>query len=60
MNKIYEKIYPIEPQKEDSDIFKKATKLSWVEPNTLLNKDYIYETSLPDILHQFQNFRYLF
>ena len=55
MNKIYEKIYPIEPQKEDSDIFKKATKLSWVEPNTLLNKDYIYETSLPDILHQFQN-----
>ena len=55
MNKIYEKIYPLEPQQEDSEIFRRATKLSWVEPNSILNKDYIYETSLPDIMHQFQN-----
>ena len=55
MNKIYEKIYPLEPQGEDSQIFTRATQLSWVEPNSILNKDYIYETSLPDIMHQFQN-----
>ena len=55
MNKIYDKIYPIEPETQDSEIFRKATMLSWVEPSLLINKDYIYETSLPDIIHQFQN-----
>ena len=55
MNKIYDKIYPIEPETQDSEIYRKATMLSWVEPNLLINKDYIYETSLPDIIHQFQN-----
>ena len=55
MNKIYDKIYPIEPKKEDSEIYIKAIQLSWIEPNLIINKDYIYETSLPDIMHQFQN-----
>ena len=55
MNKIYDKIYPIEPETEDSEIYRKATMLSWVEPNSIINKDYIYETSLPDIIHEFQN-----
>ena len=55
MNKIYDKIYPIEPEVEDSEIYRKATMLSWVEPNLIVNKDYIYETSLPDIIHEFQN-----
>ena len=55
MNKIYDKIYPIEPETEDSEIYRKAMMLSWVEPNLIINKDYIYETSLPDIIHQFQN-----
>ena len=55
MNKIYDKIYPIEPEVEDSEIYRKATMLSWVEPNSIISKDYIYETSLPDIIHEFQN-----
>ena len=55
MNKIYDKIYPIEPEVEDSEIYRKATMLSWVEPNLIVSKDYIYETSLPDIIHEFQN-----
>ena len=55
MNKIYDKIYPIEPEENDSEIYSKAIMLSWVEPNLIINKDYIYETSLPDIMHQFQN-----
>jgi hypothetical protein len=55
MNKIYDKIYPIEPKIEDSEIYIKAIQLSWIEPNLIINKDYIYETSLPDIMHQFQN-----
>ena len=56
MNKIYDKIYPIEPNIKDVEIYSKAIMLSWVEPNMIINKDYIYETSLPDIIHQFQNF----
>ena len=55
MSKIYDKIYPIEPETKDTEIYTKATTLSWVEPNLIINKDYIYETSLPDIMHQFQN-----
>ena len=55
MNKIYDKIYPIEPENKDTEIFIKTTMLSWIEPNLIINKDYIYETSLPDIIHQFQN-----
>ena len=55
MNKIYDKIYPIEPELQDSEIYRKSIMLSWVEPHMLINKDYIYETSLPDIMHQFQN-----
>ena len=55
MNKIYDKIYPIEPKIQDNDIYTKTNMLSWVEPNLVINKDYIYETSLPDIMHQFQN-----
>ena len=55
MNKIYDKIYPIEPELQDSEIYRKSIMLSWVEPHMLINKDYIYETSLLDIIHEFQN-----
>ena len=53
MNKIYEKIYPIEPLEYDTKIFKRATMLSWVEPQIIVEKDYIYDNILPDILNEF-------
>ena len=52
MNKIYEKIYPLEPLELDTKIFKKSTMLSWVEPQLIVDKDYIYDNILPDILNQ--------
>ena len=53
MNKIYEKIYPIEPLECDNKIFKTAMMLSWVEPQLIVEKDYIYDNILPDILNEF-------
>ena len=53
MNKIYEKIYPPKPSEKDLKIYKKSLSLSWVEPNLLLNKDYIFDNMLPDILNEF-------
>ena len=54
MNKIYERIYPIEPLIKDTQIFKLATMLSWVEPQLIVEKPYIYDNILPDILNQFK------
>ena len=54
MNKIYEKIYPPEIDEMDNQIFKKTMQLSWVEPNMLVEKDYIYDNMLPEILNEFQ------
>ena len=54
MNKIYEKIYPPEPDDKDTEIFKKSMQLSWLEPNFFLKKDYIYDNMLPDILNEFK------
>jgi hypothetical protein len=54
MNKIYEKIYPPEIDEMDNQIYKKTMQLSWVEPNMLVQKDYIYDNMLPDILNEFR------
>ena len=54
MNKIYEKIYPPEPDDKDSELFKKSMQLSWVEPHYFVKKDYIYDNLLPDILNEFK------
>jgi hypothetical protein len=54
MNKIYDKIYPPEPDEKDSQIFQKAMKLDWVEPQLIVEKEYIYDNILPDILNQFE------
>ena len=54
MNKIFERIYPIEPLVKDTQIFKKATMLTWVEPQIIVEKEYIYDNILPDILNQFK------
>ena len=53
MNKIYGKIYPIEPIVTDVKIFQKTMNLSWVEPNIIIEKDYILDHMLPDILNEF-------
>lgn len=52
MNKIYEKIYPPEPSEKDTQIFKKSITHSWIEPNLIVDKEYIYDNILPDILNQ--------
>ena len=54
MDKIYDKIYPPEPHEKDNEIFKKTIRLSWVEPNLFVSKDYIYDNLLPDILNEFK------
>ena len=55
MNKIYDKIYPPEPDDKDNQIFKKSMHLSWIEPCSLVEKDYIYDNILPDILNEIKN-----
>ena len=59
MNKIYEKIYPPEPSDLDNEIFQKAINLSWVEPNIIIEKDYIFDNMLPDILNEFNQINIL-
>ena len=57
MNKIYEKIYPPEPDEMDNKIFKKTMSLSWVDPHSIIEKDYILDNLLPDILNEFDKIR---
>ena len=54
MDKIYDKIYPPEPDDIDGEIYKKTIQLSWVDPYTLVKKDYIYDNLLPEILNEFE------
>jgi len=54
MDKIYDKIYPPEPDDIDGEIYKQCIKLSWVDPFSLVKKDYIYDNMLPDILNEFE------
>ena len=55
MEKIYEKIYPIEPEPEDNLIFRKCVLLSWVEPKHFLvkKKNYVFDSFLPDVIEFF-------
>ena len=54
MNKIYEKIYPPEPHDKDVKILQKTYSLSWIEPNHMLKKEYIFDNMLPDIINEFK------
>ena len=54
MNKIYEKIYPLEPDDKDTEIYKKILCLSKVYQNSFVKKDYIYDTLIPIILDEFK------
>ncbi len=54
MNKIYEKIYPPEFDDKDNEIYKKASCLFWLEPISVVGKDYIYDNLMPDISNEFE------
>jgi hypothetical protein len=55
MEKIYDKIYPSEPQEEDNIIYKQCVLLSWVEPKHFLEgkTNYIFDSFLPDVFDYF-------
>ena len=53
MTKIYEKIYPSEPDEKDVEFFQKTASLSWVDTHFILEKEYIFDILLPDILNEF-------
>ena len=53
MDKIYEKIYPPEPDEVDNKIYKKTVMLSANESFLISDKDYIYDSMMPDILNEF-------
>ena len=53
MNKLYDKIYPLEPDNIDTKVFNKAISLSWVEPQIFIKNDYIFDNMIPDILNEF-------
>ena len=51
MEKLYSKIFPIEPSKSDVKIFQNSVKLSWIELKHLVSDEnnYVYERFLPEI-----------
>ena len=58
MEKIYDKIYPLEPDEIDNRIYKNCILLSWIEPkNIFMEKNnyynYIFDNFLPDVFASF-------
>ena len=53
MTKIYPKIYPPYPNEDDKKIFEKTKALDWIDPKLIVNKDYIFDHMLPEILNEF-------
>ena len=55
MEKIYEKIYPLEPNEKDNQIFKQCILLSWTEPKHFITEknNYIFDSFLPDVIDYF-------
>ena len=55
MEKIYEKIYPIEPDPQDYQIFRRCVLLSWAEPKHFIAKktNYVFDSFLPDVIDFF-------
>ena len=51
MEKIYEKIYPINPNETDKKIQDNCEKLKWVEPKHFIEgkKNYVYDSFLPEL-----------
>ena len=55
MEKLYEKIYPIEPDPQDYQIFRRCVLLSWAEPKHFIAKktNYVFDSFLPDVIDFF-------
>jgi len=55
MEKIHDKIYPLEPDEMDNLIYKNCILLSWVEPKHFFKErnNYIYDNFLTDIFRYF-------
>ena len=55
MEKLYEKIYPIEPDPQDYQIFRRCVLLSWTEPKHFILKktNYVFDSFLPDVIEFF-------
>ena len=55
MEKIYDKIYPLEPDEIDNKIYQNCILLSWVEPKHFIKKknNYIFDNFLPDVFKYF-------
>ena len=53
MNKLYPKLYPLLPNDFDEKIYENSIKLSWMEPQIVLKKDYIFDNILPEIINEF-------
>ena len=58
MDKIYDKVYPPEPDEIDQEIYKKTILLSPNESVLVSDKDYIYDIMMPDILNEFEKINY--
>ena len=56
MEKLYDKIFPIEPGKEDLKIFKNCVRCSWVELKHFVRgkNDYVLENFIPDTIKNFE------
>ena len=48
LNRLYDKLYPFEPDKKDGKIFNKCIELAWVEPTHFI--ELAYKLNLDDIL----------
>ena len=55
MEKINDKIFPTFQSDNDSNLHNLCVKLSWTEPKNFIlgNKDYIFDTFLPDVISNF-------
>ena len=55
MEKIYDKIYPVEPDEIDNRIYNNCLLLSWVEPKNFIREknNYIFDNFLPDVFASF-------
>lgn len=51
MEKLYDKIFPKEPNEIDKQIFENCEKLSWVEPKHFIasKNNYVYDSFLPEL-----------
>ena len=56
MNKIYDKIYPIEPYEQDNKIFQQSVRLSWTKPINFIpgQKNYVYGGFMNDVNNAFE------